>query len=1255
MPTFSISGVLVARDGTDTNIAATPVTLDVVVPEGQTTFTYSILETFPDDLPEVDISTNDVAVGLSGAGVPAGIDITADDAATFLGTVNTTAGNFVALAIEVPRPGGGAFDAIFPIAGTVPAIPTNLAEFNALEGTVTGFATATGVFAPGATIDFGTLANTTFDASPNVVQGTDGDDNLAGTAGDDFIVTGNATSFGDFVTASTGNDTIDMSGNDGQNGFVALNYRGLAGPIAATIDGGTNTGSVDKGAAGTDTLLGVQQPLFAGWTNGGLDIRGTVGNDSFNLTPQGEQWMAVRGGDGVDSYSINGTGFVRMDFRDATQGIEIDLGTRQIADDGFGNAETIGGTNAVWEVYGSSGDDMFTGSGADESYRYFGGNNTLEGGAGFDRLRYDTGTVASVNIDASAGTVTGALTGGGSFTDTISGFERLRGSNGNDVIAGEAGVDNWLEGRDGADTLDGAGGNDTLDGGSGSDWFTIRTGATTIVDFELGFDVIDVQIGGLSIEARNTALRNAAEDSANGGAVADLGNGNTLRFANLSTAEVATLADAEDPGETNLVQGTDGDDFLVGTAGDDLITTGDATPNGDVVVGSAGDDTIDMTGMNPNTAFMGLRYSDLGSGIDVTINGVTDTGTVDKGAAGTDTLLGVANPMFAGWTMGGLGLDGTGFDDTFNVTLDDLQWMSIRGGAGQDTYTINTSVGQRLDPNDDVGALRLDMRFGDGIDVNLATGVIADDGYGNIEQIDGNAPIWEVWGSGGDDIFVGSDNAESYRYTGGNNTLDGGAGFDRLRYDSSGVASVVIDAANGVVTGTLDGGGTFTDTISGFERLRGSNGDDTIIGEAGVDNRYEGQGGSDTFVHLGGNDRISDFEIGADVLDLRELNVTEAEIAAALAGAVDTPDGALVSFAGGSSVLFDGLNAAAMATIQPLVSVPGETVTGGGTSDTLTGGGGDDTIDGGDGDDVINTGIGFDVVEGGGGNDLVQGLNGFDTLNGGTGNDTLEGNSGSDELNGGDGDDELQGGQGADLMGGGDGADLLVGREGFDTLEGGAGNDTLQGNFGRDLLRGGDGDDRLEGGVQADTLEGGDGADLLIGASGGDTLEGGAGDDTLESNNGNDVLSGGAGDDLLEGGLANDLLNGDAGNDRLEGGNGADLLNGGDGDDRLEGNAGNDTLDGGAGNDVLRGGLGADTFVFRLGSGTDRVVDFGNVDAVELEAALLGGGTPDPADLIPFATRDADGFLLLDFGGGDTLTFTGITNTGAILDDVSFI
>jgi Ca2+-binding RTX toxin-like protein len=322
--------------------------------------------------------------------------------------------------------------------------------------------------------------------------------------------------------------------------------------------------------------------------------------------------------------------------------------------------------------------------------------------------------------------------------------------------------------------------------------------------------------------------------------------------------------------------------------------------------------------------------------------------------------------------------------------------------------------------------------------------------------------------------------------------------------------------------------------------------------------------------------------------------------------------------------------------------------------DTINGGNGNDTINAGDGDDVIIAGIGFDVVNGEGGDDFVRGLNGFDTLSGGAGNDTLQGNAGRDLLLGGDGDDLLLGGVQADSLEGGAGNDSLVGASGADTLDGGAGDDTLQGNSGFDVLRGGDGADVLDGGVANDSLEGGAGNDSLVGANGADTLDGGTGDDTLEGNSGFDLLRGGDGADLLDGGLANDTLEGGAGDDTLEGANGSDLLLGGDGADRLEGNAGADTLDGGAGDDVLRGGLGPDTFVFRAGYGNDRIADLGNVDTVQIEAGLVGPD-PVPDDLRALSSLNADGFLVLDFGGGDTLTFTGITNTGAILDDVSFI
>ncbi|MFD1510625.1 hypothetical protein [Lacimonas salitolerans] len=362
--------------------------------------------------------------------------------------------------------------------------------------------------------------------------------------------------------------------------------------------------------------------------------------------------------------------------------------------------------------------------------------------------------------------------------------------------------------------------------------------------------------------------------------------------------------------------------------------------------------------------------------------------------------------------------------------------------------------------------------------------------------------------------------------------------------------------------------------------------------------------------------------------------------------------------------------------------------------DELFGNAGDDTLNGGAGDNLLIGGPGIDtavytgldladialsvngdllIIAAPDGTDRVQGVEFFtfddgvrslaDLLNGapraltGTGGDDLiTGFAGNDTIRGGAGDDTINAGSGFDLVYGGMGDDLVRGLNGFDTLHGDRGNDTLLGNAGNDLLFGGAGDDLLNGGIGFDEMHGGLGNDTLAGLEGFDTLYGGSGNDSLQGNAGNDVLYGGGGADRLEGGIGADMLHGDAGNDLLFGGSGFDVQYGGAGNDTVYGNAGNDTLDGGAGNDLLFGGLGADTFIFGVGYDHDRIADFQtNIDIINLHADLLGSGNPAATDLIPFAGRTADGFLILDFGDGDTLTFAGVTNTGAILDNVVFV
>lgn len=94
---------------------------------------------------------------------------------------------------------------------------------------------------------------------------------------------------------------------------------------------------------------------------------------------------------------------------------------------------------------------------------------------------------------------------------------------------------------------------------------------------------------------------------------------------------------------------------------------------------------------------------------------------------------------------------------------------------------------------------------------------------------------------------------------------------------------------------------------------------------------------------------------------------------------------------------------------------------------------------------------------------------------------------------------------------------------------------------------------------------------------------------------------------------------------------GNDTLVGGNGNDVLEGYYGTDTLEGGGGADTLTGGFGADTFVFKVGFGTDDVVDYQatgpEADKISVESAifanwasLLASSTQSGSDVLITAT-----------------------------------
>jgi Ca2+-binding RTX toxin-like protein len=615
-----------------------------------------------------------------------------------------------------------------------------------------------------------------------IIAGTFGNDRLVGTDGDDFInPRDNDGGFDgyDEIVASAGDDRITFQ--DVSDGWVSLLYTDLSSPINALLDGVSGSGTITKGVLGTDTYENVNNVFDAGWTTGGLGLYATAYDDRINIMTDDQQWLMVSGGDGQDSYLIQGDGLVRLDFKSAfTSGLIADLATGVISNDGYGNSETI--TGQIWEVRATSLNDRIVGSEENESFILMSGNDTLDGGAGFDRIRYDrSGVENGINADLAEGVITGVWSGQ-NFQHFVDSIERVRGSDGDDIIIGDE-FDNRLEGNAGNDSIYGGQGDDTLYGGDGDD----------------------------------------------------------------------------------RLFGGDGTDELVGGTGDDYINPGDNS-DWDYIVAGAGSDTIDLSDLQ--IGYVHLSYDRLSSGVVANIDGVESLGDISKSSGESDTIISVENALYEG----GLGVVGSNFSDHFDVLLAEGQWAQIRAGDGVDSYSIEGE-----------GEIRLDFLNGvEGINVDLSSRIIYNDGFGNFETYLGDFD--QVRGTHYDDMIVGSStkNYEYFILRGGNDTLDGGGLFDTVSYDrEDNIQNLDVDLSQGLATGIWDGlafkhqlrnieeifGSSNNDMISGSENsdfLDGRAGNDTISGGTGND-VLTGGGGADLFVFQGslsgdlGDNVISDF------------------------------------------------------------------------------------------------------------------------------------------------------------------------------------------------------------------------------------------------------------------------------------------------------------------------------------------------------------------------------------------------------------
>ena len=438
------------------------------------------------------------------------------------------------------------------------------------------------------------------------------------------------------------------------------------------------------------------------------------------------------------------------------------------------------------------------------------------------------------------------------------------------------------------------------------------------------------------------------------------------------------------------------------------------------------------------------------------------------------------------------------------------------------------------------------------------------------------------------------------RGTGIGERLEGGAQGDRIRG---------MDGAD-----ELFGHG-------GNDRIVGGKGDDRIDGGAGDDDLVGG-GGRDTFLFGAGhgNDVITHFRAGEDLLDLSALGITGlGEVAAAQTGGGLQLD---LAAHGGGSILLKGFSGTLDAADFVFAPEPEPTPPEPEEEEEAGGGGAapqlvtspDQQIVTGPGDDHVRIvhNEGGSIVHGQRGDDILEGNGGNDILYGGSGGNLLYGHGGDDTLHAGGAGDVLWGGAGADtfVIGlrsfsiavkdfeSGDTVDLrafgALGVDGFEDLEvsrhdgSGAAVVDIPGHYLAEVLLYGPG----AGGIDASDFVF---SNLVEGAT--------AGNDELRGTRGHDFIEGGEGNDRLFGLRGKDILEGGAGHDRLFGYAGDDTLSGGAGDDWLWGGKGRDVIDGGSGDDWMRGNDGADIFVFSRAVGDDAIDDFTDgEDLVDLQA-----------------------------------------------------
>lgn len=674
--------------------------------------------------------------------------------------------------------------------------------------------------------------------SPGVIRiGSDptpgnGDDLIQARGGNDIVAGGKGA---DTAFLGAGDDLFGWNPGDGsdtvfgQSGHDRLVFDGDGSAEVFAVSGGSGKARFDRDVGNiVMALAGVEViDLFAG-----------AGKDQVRIGPLA--------GSGIEEIQID---------------LAAQRGTR-VADAATDRVlVSDGDAGSLVDILGSGDGAFILGLDSFVAIQGAGANDVIDfdAGAGDDEVKVSRDMAIRLRVDGGSGD---DFISSGAGDDTLlgrGGGDFIIGGRGNDTanLGGGADIFQWDNG-DGSDTVEGGSGRDALlfngfdanevfrleaegqralltrDLGNirmdlgGIEAVTIRTagGSDTVTVADLtGTDVASVEIS-MALPGRfgdgaadlvtldGAAVAERIEVTSGGGSLMTVDGMaahvdvfgveaiDTLTVTGGEGADTISAAGA-DAGQARLVlDGGEGDDLLLGSAGADTIFGGTGV---DVITASAGDD--DVFG---------------GRGDDVAVLGAGDDRFSWDPGDGNDLVL------------GGDGIDTLDFD-----------------GAGIGEEIVISASGTTSVLERDIAAVRMDMQAVERIDLRLLGGtdsVTVRDmtGTGMAEIVidlsgpDGAADLIAVNGTeDADDVVIS--------LQGGAIVLSGLSATIRILGFEDGIDQFVFNGLGG--DDTIDGA-----TMSGMDLfVQGGAGDDVIRGSA-FNDVLSGDGGNDVILGLGGDD-----------------------------------------------------------------------------------------------------------------------------------------------------------------------------------------------------------------------------------------------------------------------------------------------------------------------------------------------------------------------------------------------------------------